>query len=79
MYRKKLNHKEMKALVLKVVANNTVRFLRSMGFEVCTTRPYSPENNGMAEGEWFEEYNNHAPHKALGMMSPRDYRFKLAG
>ena len=23
--------------------------------------------------EWFEEYNNVAPHKALDMMSPRMY------
>ena len=88
------------------VSKSTVGFLRSMGFEVCTTRPYSPESNGMAEafvktfkrdyaelgdrssadavtrklGQWFEEYNSHAPHKALGMMSPRDYReLKQAG
>lgn len=88
------------------VSKRTVSFLRSMGFEVCTTRPYSPESNGMAEafvktfkrdyaelsdrssadavirklGQWFEEYNCHAPHKALGMMSPRDYRsLKHAG
>ena len=31
------------------VARQTVLFARSMGFEVCTTRPYSPESNGMAE------------------------------
>lgn len=81
------------------VARQTVSFAKSMGFEVCTTRPYSPESNGMAEAfvktfkrdyayvgdlssaeavklklpEWFEEYNNIAPHKALDMMSPRMY------
>ena len=30
-------------------ARKTVSFARSLGFEVCTTRPYSPESNGMAE------------------------------
>ena len=29
---------------------------------------------------WFEEYNSFAPHKALGMKSPRAYRsLKQAG
>jgi putative transposase len=23
---------------------------------------------------WFNDYNENAPHKALGMMSPREYR-----
>lgn len=81
------------------VARQTVSFARHLGFEVCTTRPYSPESNGMAEAfvktfkrdyaylgnlssaesvmqqlpHWFEDYNNNAPHKALGMMSPRMY------
>jgi transposase InsO family protein len=31
------------------VANETVTFGRSLGLEVCTTAPYSPESNGMAE------------------------------
>jgi transposase InsO family protein len=31
------------------VARKTVQFGRELGFEVCTTRPYSPESNGMAE------------------------------
>lgn len=31
------------------VARKTVLFGRSIGLEVCTTRPYSPESNGMAE------------------------------
>lgn len=31
------------------VARETVLFGRSIGFDVCTTRPYSPESNGMAE------------------------------
>ena len=31
------------------VARKTVKFGRDLGFEVCTTRPYSPESNGMAE------------------------------
>lgn len=30
-------------------ARETVLFGRSIGLEVCTTRPYSPESNGMAE------------------------------
>ena len=30
-------------------ARSTVEFGRELGFEVCTTRPYSPESNGMAE------------------------------
>lgn len=81
------------------VARQTVSFAKSLGFDVRTTRPYSPESNGMAEAfvktfkrdyvyisdlssaemvkqklpEWFEDYNNVAPHKALGMMSPRMY------
>lgn len=31
------------------VAKDTVEFARALGFEVCTTAPYSPELNGMAE------------------------------
>ena len=31
------------------VAGKTVRFGRDMGLDICTTRPYSPESNGMAE------------------------------
>ena len=30
-------------------ARKTVSYLRELGFEVCTTAPYSPESNGMAE------------------------------
>lgn len=30
-------------------AYKTVEFGRSIGLEICTTRPYSPESNGMAE------------------------------
>ncbi len=31
--------------------------------------------------EWFEDYNEKAPHKALKMLSPREYieKTKLAG
>lgn len=82
------------------VAKDTVEFGRRLGFEVCTTAPYSPESNGMAESfvktmkrdyayqtdlkssadvleqlpEWFNDYNDFAPHKGLKMMSPREYR-----
>jgi putative transposase len=82
------------------VARETVFFGRSLGLEICTTAPYSPESNGMAEAfvktlkrdyayvndlssaervleqlpGWFKDYNEQAPHKALGMMSPREYR-----
>lgn len=31
------------------VANETVAFARSVNLDVCTTAPYSPESNGMAE------------------------------
>ncbi len=31
------------------VARKTVEYGRSIGLEICTTRPYSPESNGMAE------------------------------
>lgn len=31
------------------VARETVLFGRSIGLDICTTRPYSPESNGMAE------------------------------
>lgn len=31
------------------VAGKTVRFGRDIGLDICTTRPYSPESNGMAE------------------------------
>jgi transposase InsO family protein len=80
-------------------ARKTVAFGRSLGFEICTTAPYSPESNGMAEAfvktfkrdyvwlgdlssaeavmrqlpDWFEDYNENAPHKGLKMMSPRQY------
>jgi transposase InsO family protein len=81
-------------------ARETIEFGRSLGFEICTTAPYSPESNGMAESfvktfkrdyayvndlrsaeevlgklsEWFNDYNENAPHKGLRMMSPREYR-----
>lgn len=80
-------------------ARETVFFGREAGLEICTTAPYNPESNGMAEAfvktfkrdyayvgdlssadkvrdqldEWFRDYNENAPHKALGMMSPREY------
>ena len=28
--------------------------------------------------EWFEDYNDNAPHKGLKMMSPREYRAKVS-
>ena len=82
------------------VAKETVKFGRDLGLEVCTTAPYSPESNGMAEAfvkrikmdyayisdlssadrvreqlpGWFEDYNENAPHKALKLKSPREYR-----
>ena len=82
------------------VAHETVAFGRLLGLEVCTTAPYSPESNGMAEAfvktfkrdyvyladlstgdsvraqlpGWFEDYNEQAPHKGLGMKAPREYR-----
>lgn len=82
------------------VARETVFFGRELGLEMCTTAPYSPESNGMAEAfvktfkrdyvyvgdlssaqrvreqlaGWFRDYNEYAPHKGLGMMSPREYR-----
>lgn len=82
------------------VARETVFFGKSLGLEICTTAPYSPESNGMAEAfvktfkrdyvyvsdvssarkvleqlpQWFEDYNENAPHKGLGMKSPREYR-----
>ncbi len=31
------------------IARETVLFGQSIGLEICTTRPYSPESNGMAE------------------------------
>ena len=81
------------------VARKTVKFGASIGLEICTTRPYSPESNGMAEAfvktfkrdyvwlgdlssaervmeqlpQWFEDYNQNAPHKGLKMLSPRQY------
>jgi putative transposase len=81
------------------VAKETIKYGRSIGLEICTTAPYSPESNGMAEAfvktfkrdyvwladlssakkvikqlpEWFEDYNENAPHKGLKMMSPRAY------
>lgn len=81
------------------VARQTIHFGRSLGFEMCTTAPYSPESNGMAESfvntfkrdyvyvadlssaervieqlpQWFDDYNNNAPHKGLKMLSPREF------
>jgi len=82
------------------VASETVEYGRLLGLDICTTAPYSPESNGMAEafvktfkrdyvsfGDlsnadsvrdqlpiWFDEYNERAPHKGLGMRAPREYR-----
>jgi putative transposase len=81
------------------VSRETIHFGRTLGFEMCTTAPYSPESNGIAEAfvktfkrdyayisdlssakrvmkqlpEWFDDYNNYAPHKGLKMLSPREY------
>ncbi len=81
------------------VAQKSVSFGKALGLEICTTPPYSPQSNGMAEAfvktfkrdyvgindlrcavevtdclpQWFEYYNKYAPHKALKMMSPREY------
>ena len=81
------------------IARETVMFGRSIGLEICTTRPYNPESNGMAEAfvktfkrdyvwlgslssaeavikqlpKWIDDYNTHAPHKGLKMMSPKQY------
>lgn len=86
------------------VSKKTISFGRSLGLEICTTAPYSPESNGMAESfvktfkrdyvafgdlssadrvmeqlpAWFEDYNEKAPHKSLKMLSPRQYRRKIA-
>ena len=80
-------------------ARETVRFGRELGFEICTTPPYSPESNGMAEAlvktfkrdyvwlgnlscaaavfaqlpQWFDDYNENAPHKGSTMLLPRQY------
>lgn len=80
-------------------ARQTVLFGRTLGLDIRTTPPYSPESNGMAEAfvktfkrdyvyvsnvssaacvlaqitSWFDDYNEHAPHKGLRMMSPRQY------
>jgi putative transposase len=27
---------------------------------------------------WFNDYNEHAPHRALGMLSPREFRRREA-
>lgn len=85
------------------VAHETVAFGRLLGLDVCTTAPYSPESNGMAEAfvktfkrdyvhlgdlssadvvraqlsSWFEDYNEKAPHKGLGMKAPREYRREI--
>ena len=88
------------------VAHETVRFGRQLGLAICTTPPYSPESNGMAEAfvktfkrdyvwvsntcdalfvlkqlpTWFNSYNETAPHKALKMLSPRQFiRLQSAG
>lgn len=85
------------------IAYDTVGFGRLLGLEVCTTAPYSPESNGMAEAfvktfkrdyvrfgdlstadavrrqlpGWFDDYNERAPHKGLGMKAPREYRREI--
>lgn len=38
-------------------ARETVRFGRELGFDICTTPPYSPESNGMAEATvWLKQW-----------------------
>lgn len=85
------------------VAHDTAEFGRLLSFDVCTTAPYSPESNGMAEAfvktfkrdyvylgdlsdadavraqlpGWFNDYNENAPHKGLGMKTPREYRREI--
>lgn len=84
-------------------ALETIAFGRLLGLEICTTAPYCPESNGMAEsfvksfkrdyvsygdlscadmvrGQlpiWFSDYNESAPHKGLGLKSPREYRREI--
>jgi putative transposase len=80
-------------------ARETVAFGKSLGLDIRTTLPYSPESNGLAEAfvktfkrdyvyfgglsnakevmkqlpKWMEDYNERAPHKALKMLSPREF------
>ena len=70
-------------------ATATVLYAHELGLVPITTPAYSPESNGLAEafvgtwdsetvlaqlGGWFDDYNALAPHSAIGMRSPREYR-----
>lgn len=57
------------------VARKTVAFGRDLGLDIRTTPVRSPESNGMAEAfvKTFKRDNEKAPHKALKMLSPREF------
>ncbi len=42
------------------------------------SRPTHTETVLAQLGAWFEDYNTHAAHSALGMRSPREYRAAYA-
>jgi putative transposase len=60
-------------------ATASVLYAHELGLVPITTPAYSPESNGLAEafiglGGWIDDYNTRAPHSALGMRSPAEYR-----
>lgn len=59
------------------VANETVLFARSLGFDVCTTPSYSPESNGMAEAFVKTFKRDYASFDKLA--NARDVMSKLSG
>ena len=56
------------------IARETVAFAESVGFEVCTTPLYNARFVLEQLPKWFEDYNEQAPHKALKMKTPREFR-----